>query len=131
MDKIITELHGYLFTMQSFEKELANDGNTLHAYLIELTQINARAGALMAEYKMKQRQEKVKEYQNLVASQVANNKYFSITQGKDFIDSKCFEVAYVFDLAERTSRTAVHTIEAVRTILSSSKFEKQFAQYGT
>ena len=52
MDKVIivAELVGYLKTIETFDKDSAQDGHALHAYLIELTNIGARANYLKAEY---------------------------------------------------------------------------------
>ena len=129
MQQVTNELEGYMFTIQTFDKDMAQDGDALHAYLVELTNIMARANMLMAQYKKEFRVVKTKEYQNLAASQAATQKYFAVSLAKDYVDSKCSDVGYVYDLAERLSRTAVHAIDAIRTIISSLKAEKQFAQY--
>ena len=129
MQQVTNELEGYMFTIQTFDKDMAQDGDALHAYLVELTNIMARANMLMAQYKKEFRVVKTKEYQNLAASQAATQKYFAVSLAKDYVDSKCSDVGYVYDLAERLSRTAVHAIDAIRAIISSLKAEKQFAQY--
>ncbi len=43
MKEIITELTNYLLTVQQFDKDAAQDGQALYAYLIELTQMMSRA----------------------------------------------------------------------------------------
>lgn len=129
MKEIIEELTGYFLKVQEFDKDSAQDGQVLHAYLIELTNIMSRANFLMAEYQKKFRKEKKVAYQNLAASSKAQEKYYSASLAKDYIDSQCSETGYVYDLAERVSRTCVHTCDSVRTIISSLKSERQFAQY--
>jgi phytoene dehydrogenase-like protein len=129
MKQVIEELTGYFLKVQEFDKDSAQDGQALHAYLIELTNIMARANFLMAEYQRKFRQEKKAAYEQLAFSSKANDKYYSPSLAKDFIDAKCSESGYVYDLAERTSRLCSHVIDAVRTIISSLKQEKIFSQY--
>ena len=130
MNEVSKELEGYMFDIQSFSKDTANDGNALHEYLVTLTNIMARANLLMAEYQRRFREQKRKSYLNLTASQAATQKYFAPSLAKDFVDAECYEVGYIFDLAERLSRLCTHTIDAIRTIVSSLKSERQFAQYG-
>lgn len=124
------ELTGYLSEIENFNKDLSQDATELHVWLITLTQYMARANGVMAEYHKKFREEKARAYKNLIASSIAQEKYFSATQGKDYVDAMCSETGYVYDLAERLSRTCVHTIDAIRTVISSLKSERQFASYG-
>ncbi len=129
MKEIIEELTGYLKTIEEFDKDMGQDASALHAYLIQLTNFGARANFLMAEWKKKYREEKKRAYYKLAASEYATQKYFAVTLAKDFIDSECSETGYVFDLAERCSRSCTHTVEAIRTVVSSLKSERQFADY--
>lgn len=130
-EAIIKELTGYLQLIQSFDKDAAQDASQLHGYLIHLTQIGARANLLMAEYQRKFRQEKMQKYRNLKGSSEANGKYYSPSLAKDFVDSQCNETGFIYDLAERCSRSCVHTASAVITIISSLKSERQFTSYQT
>jgi len=130
LKEIITELTGYMETIQQFDKDAGQDAEALHAYLIQLTQIMARSNFLMAEYNKKFRQEKKAAYLKLTASSHAQQQYYAPSLAKDFIDSQCSESGYVYDLADRVSRTAVHTSDAMRTIISSLKSERAFASYG-
>ena len=125
--QIINELTGYMKIIEQFDKDMAQDGNALHAYLIELTNYMARANYIMAEYQRKFRVAKVQAYANLIASQQSSQKYFSATQGKDYVDAQCNEIGYIYDLSERLSRLCTHVIDAVRTIISSLKSERQFS----
>jgi hypothetical protein len=129
MKEIIEELTGYFLKVQEFDKDAAQDGEALNAYLVELTNIMSRANFLMAEWQRKFREEKKAAYEKLAFSSKANDKYFSPSLAKDYIDSQCSETGYVYDLAERVSRLTTHTIDAIRTIISSLKSERTFAQY--
>lgn len=129
--KVVDELIGYMQIIYEFDKDSAQDATVLHAYLIHLTQIMARANLLMAEYNKKFREEKKEAYRQLTATVIKDQKYYAPSLAKDYIDSQCSESGYVFDLAERTSRLAVHTSDAIRTIISSLKSERIFSQYQT
>lgn len=123
------ELSKYLNVIETFDKDSTQDGQALYAYMIQLTNYMARANFIMAEYGKKNRESKKAAYQKLLANSIANEKYFSASQGKDYVDSCCSETAYVYDLAERLSRSCVHTIDALRTIISSLKSERSFTNY--
>jgi hypothetical protein len=127
--EIIAELTEYLKTIEDFDKDSAQDATALHAYLIQLTNYMARANYLMAEYGKKFREEKKQAYINLKGSEKAQGSYFAPSLGKDYVDSQCSNSGYVYDLAERLSRLCTHTIDAVRTIVSSLKSEREFANY--
>jgi|SRR6185312_1964490 len=129
MKEVIEELTNYFLKVQDFDKDSAQDGQVLHAYLIELTNIMSRANYLMAEYQRKFRQEKKAAYLKLTASSHAQQQYYAPSLAKDFVDAQCDESGYVYDLAERVSRLCSHTMDAVRTIVSSLKSERTFAQY--
>lgn len=126
---IANELKGYMELVQQFDKDSGQDGQALHSYLIELTNMMARANFLMAEYQRKFREEKRLAYLNLMASSHASQKYFAPSLAKDYIDSQCSETGYIYDLAERLSRLCTHVIDAIRTIVSSLKSERAFAGY--
>ena len=125
MEEIIKELTGYLYCIETFDKDSAQDGQALHAYLIDLTNKQARANFVMAEYKRKMRQEKQANYIALTKSQHANQKYYAPSLAKDYIDAQSSDVSYVYDLAERLSRCCTHTMDGLRTIISSLKSERQ------
>lgn len=129
MKQLIEELASYMKEIESFSKDMSQDGSALHEYLITLTNHMARANYVMAEYQKKFRDEKKKAYLRLKASSESQASYYAPSLAKDFVDSQCSDSGYVFDLAERLSRLCVHTIDAVRTIVSSLKNERQFASY--
>lgn len=83
----------------------------------------------MAVAKTILQERKVKAYNNLISSEVANEVYFAPSLAKDFIAAKCSQEQYEYDICERTSRSIVHTIEALRTCISAAKEEAKQMNY--
>lgn len=126
MEPIEKELTEYLEIMQTFDKDSAQDGNVLNAYSIQLTNIMARANYLMAEYNKRFRDAKKQAYTNLHASFKATGQELKPMLAKDFVDAQCSEPGFIYDLAERTSRCATHTLDAIRSITISLMSERKF-----
>lgn len=124
---IAEELKKYMQTIEQFDKDSAQDASVLHAYLIDLTNMMARANFIMAEYGKKFREQKLAAYKLLTESVIKEQKYYAPSLAKDYIDAQCKESGYIYDLAERLSRLCTHAIDAVRTIVSSLKSEREFA----
>ncbi len=127
MNPIEKELLSYIETVQQFDKDSAQDASALHGYLIELTNIMARANYLMALYGKEFREQKKKAYLSLQMSSASQERYYAPSLAKDYIDSLCSESGYMYDLSERVSRLCTHTSDALRTIVSSLKSERAFA----
>jgi len=72
---------------------------------------------------------KVRSYNSLVGSSVANEQYFSPMLAKDYISAKIEQEQYDYDVCERCSRTLLHTIEALRTCISALKEEAKTTHY--
>jgi hypothetical protein len=83
----------------------------------------------MAEAKSVLNKKKITAYETLVVSSIANEQYFAPSLAKDYISAKCETEQLNFDLCERCSRSLVHTIEAIRSILSALKEEMKIASY--
>ncbi len=83
----------------------------------------------MALAKKKLNEAKVKAYHKLITSQQANEFYFSASQGKDYVNSLVSEEQYIYDNAERCSRTIIHLIDALRTCISALKEETRAMSY--
>lgn len=83
----------------------------------------------MAEAKRLLNKKKITAYESLAASSVANEQYFAPSLAKDYIGAKLLDEQYEYDLCERCSRTITHTIDAIRTIISSLKEEMKIASY--
>lgn len=45
---------------------------------------------------------------------------------KDYINAKCSEHQFNYDLCERTSRSMVHAIDSLRTAISALKGEREY-----
>lgn len=84
----------------------------------------------MAEAKRILNLRKINAYETLVTSSVANEQYFAPSLAKDYIGAKLVDDQFNYDLCERCSRTIVHTIDALRTIISSLKEELKLSSYG-
>ena len=126
---IENELISYMKIIEDFDKDAGQDAQALHSYLINLTNFMARANFVMAFSQKRFRDEKKLAYLKLTASSHAQQQYFAPSLAKDFIDSQCSESGYIYDLAERLSRLCTHTIDAIRTIISSLKSEREFSKY--
>jgi hypothetical protein len=131
MENDIKELMKYLTTVQEFDKDAAQDPTTLHAYLIELSNMLARANYMMALYGKKFREEKTRAYHKLKASSESQQKYYAPSLAKDYIDSQCSDTGYAYDLDERVSRLISHTSDSIRTIVYSLRSERQLSGYQT
>lgn len=83
----------------------------------------------MAEAKQVLNRKKSAAYESLMVSSVANQQYFAPSLAKDYIASKLEKEQYDYDITERCSRTLVHTIEAIRSILSALKEEMKIMSY--
>lgn len=83
----------------------------------------------MAEAKRDLNRKKLLAYELLVSSEIAQANYFAPSLAKDYISARCEKEQYEYDLCERTSRTVVHQIDALRSIISSLKEEMKIASY--
>ena len=129
MKELEMELTDYLNKIENFEGDTLQNPHALYAYMMHLTQVMARANYIMADYKRKVRLQKVSSYLVLFGSSAAQQKNFAPTLAKDYVEAKGHEAAFIYDLAERLSRCAVHTIDALRTIISSLKNERSTVLY--
>jgi len=126
---ITEEITGYMKKVEEFSKDMADDGHALTAYMVELTNVMARVNFVMADEHRKLRELKKKAYLTLNASSIAQKVNYAPSLAKDYIDNVCSEQAFTYELAERCSRLCVHTIDALRTIISSLKAERQYTPH--
>lgn len=89
----------------------------------------AFASNQMAVAKKELNQAKVKAYNTLVTSSIANEVFFAPSLAKDYISGKIDQEQYNYDVCERCSRVLVHTIDALRTCISALKVEQQTSSY--
>src|SRR5437762_8594069 len=92
--------------------------NFLIDKLGELTAHLAFVNEQMAVSKKILNKAKVKAYNSLVSSEVANELYFAPSLARDYVSGKLADDQFNYDLCERTSRSLVHTIDSVRTDIS-------------
>jgi len=95
----------------------------------ELCKSMAFINGQMAEAKRALNKKKIAAYESLAVSSIANQEYFAPSLAKDYISAKCEKEQYEYDLSERCSRTVVHQIEALRSIISGLKEEMKIAGY--
>ena len=83
----------------------------------------------MALAKKKLNEAKVKAYHKLITSSTSNEQYFAPSLAKDYVSALVSEEQYVYDNAERCSRSIVHLIDALRTCISALKEEIRCLSY--
>lgn len=108
------------------QKEFADTGEiqSVDILIQKLDAINsciAWAGEQMAIAKKNWNVKKVSAYHSLIASEVANERYFSPSLGKEYVAANCHQEQYEFDLCERFTRALVHISDNVRTAISALK----------
>ncbi|RYD51198.1 MAG: hypothetical protein EOP52_12440 [Sphingobacteriales bacterium] len=94
-----------------------------------LVKVMAFANGQMAQAKRELNEAKVRAYNGLIASQRATGFDISPMLARDYVAAQCSKEAYAYDLAERCSRTCVHTIDTLRTCISALKEELRHLQY--
>jgi len=107
-------------------------GQDLNAIYTEIVSMNAWksfSGKMMAEAKKELNDAKVKAYGTLITSQRATGYDIPPSIAKDYIASKCGEIQYRYDFAERVNNATAYCIDSLRSILSALKQELQTIQY--
>lgn len=64
---------------------------------------------------------------SLAGSLKANAAALSATMQRDFINDVCYEENYALELADRCNSTCIHTLDFIRSCMSSLKAERQYA----
>lgn len=88
------------------------------------------SGEQMAIAKKNWNLKKVAAYHSLIASETANESYFAVSLAKDFVNARCHQEQYEFDLCERFIRALVHISDNVRTAISALKEQAKLNNYG-
>ena len=94
----------------------------------KLCQSLAFVNSQMAVAKAQLNDAKVKAYEKMVRL-YGEQKYFSPSLAKDYVNALCKEEHYAYDICERTSRTIVHTLDTLRTCISALKEEMRTINY--
>jgi hypothetical protein len=116
------------------QKEFENTGEiqSVDMLIQKLDAINSCiswSGEQMAIAKNNWNKKKVDAYHRLIASEVANEKYFSPSLGKEYVNAHCHQEQYEFDLCERFTRALVHISDNVRTSISALKEQMKLDSY--
>lgn len=119
MEKIITTSYS---DVQSIDK--------LIDYGLILAQYNARTGQLMSEAKGKLHTARKVAYKAAEAKLKEAGKKFPVLLLKDYINDCCADENEVYELAERTNRATVHSMDMLRTAISSLKAERFAVSFG-
>lgn len=108
-------------------------------YIMQLTAHMARSGEIMAVAKDKLHKARKQAYLNTWASLTGNSADGAVKKKKaaaispllvkDYINDCCPEENALYELAERTNKACTHTIDALRTVLSTLKTEMLTAQH--
>jgi hypothetical protein len=89
----------------------------------------AFTGQQMAIASKEYNEAKAKSYMGLEMSMKANGMKFTPMLAKDFINSKCSDELYAFELTERVNRSCTHTLDFLRTAISALKTEMLSSNY--
>jgi hypothetical protein len=79
------------------------------------------AGEQMAVAKRNWNLKKVNAYHALIISQAANESYYSASLAKEYVNARCHQEQYEYDLCERFTRALVHISSNVITSISALK----------
>lgn len=114
------------------EFEQTGEIQSIDVLIQKLDSINSAiswAGEQMAIAKKNWNLKKVFAYHSLLASSVANEKYWAPSLGKDYVAAQCHQEQYEYDLCERFTRSLVHISDNVRTAISALKEQLKLESY--
>jgi hypothetical protein len=119
---------------QWLQSEFDNSGEvqSIDVLIQKLDAINsslAWAGEQMAIAKKLLNTAKEKAYVNVLGSLDAQGKKSFPSLIKDYINSKCADEEYCYDMAERFARCCVHIGENLRTAISALKEQSKMDHY--
>lgn len=104
-------------------EDLESSMKLIYEEIVNINAWKSFSGKMMAESKRELNSAKVKAYQNLVFSQRATGYTIQASIAKDYIASKCGELQYQYDFAERVNSNCAYAIDSLRSILSAMKQE--------
>jgi hypothetical protein len=123
------QLEGILTTIEGTKYEEMNNIPLLNDWIFTLTGWLAFSGQQLAYAKKNWNREKARAYETFVFSRAASGLQISPSLAKDYASTKCDTEEYEYDVAERCNRTIVHTLDAVRTVISALKEEMKTVNY--
>lgn len=86
-------------------------------------------GQQMALAKKVMNQKRKEAYDQLIFTQRSLNQPVYPSTMKDYVNAQCCEEQYNYDLCERANRSIVHTLDFLRSVLSTLKEEMKISQY--
>ena len=122
-------LESYLNQIQGTVPADLGTGEQCRDYLVRLTSMMAYANEAKAKANQVYNIAKAAAYRKLEAEILGKNAKFAPSLAKDYVASLCSKECYGYDLADRTSATILHAIDATRSILSSLKAEREYSNY--
>lgn len=118
-----SQLQAILDSIEGMSFDQVQSLNLLMDWGFKLQQWMAFAGSQQAACKRKLHEARRQALVNLVASLKANGAELAISLQKQYVEDLCAEENYQYELAERTSRACVHSLDFVRTCISTLKTE--------
>lgn len=97
--------------------------------MVDLIAWKSFVGKKWAEYKRELAKLKVDAYHNLMFSQRSINYDISPSIAKDYIASKCGDMQYMVDFADRVNSNCAYGVDCLRSILSALKQEMATLNY--
>lgn len=117
------EMRGYLGTMEGTTYASLGTIDALLTYGFEVKAFLAASGEAMADAKEQLHIARRDAYLKVEGSLIAQDRKWNVSLMKDYVNDCCAKHNAYFLLCERTNRTAVHTLDLVRTAISALKEE--------
>lgn len=121
----IPQIQAILDTIEGTNFDSVQSLNLLMDWGFKLQQWMAFSGSQMAECKKELHAARRKAMLNLIASLEANRASMAPSLQKDYVNDLCENENYNYALAERCNRACVHSMDLVRTCISTLKTEMQ------
>jgi uncharacterized protein YbjQ (UPF0145 family) len=118
-----TQLQAILDTIEGTTFDQVQSIHLLMDWGFKLKSWMAFAGNQQAECKRELHTARRKAMVNLIASLEANGAELAVSLQKAYVDDLCANENYNYELAERTCRACVHSLDFVRTCISTLKTE--------
>lgn len=119
------QLQAILDTIEGTNYADVQSLNLLMDWGFKLGQWMAFAGSQQASCKKALHDARRQAMVNLVASLKANGAVLAPSLQKDYVNDLCSQENYQYELAERCSRACVHSMDLVRTCLSTLRMEME------
>jgi hypothetical protein len=119
------QLEAILNTIEGVKFQNVQSLHLLMEWGFNLTQWMAFAGSQQAECKKALHDARRQAMVNLVASLKANGATLAPSLQRDYVNDLCATENYHYELSERCCRACVHSLDLVRTCISTLKTEMQ------